>query len=120
MQSNQINKLTIEIEHSTRSQIIKGINDYKQLLSEKYLIGNGHIDGHRYEHGYNHRHNYNYQCEMSPTESSRILKKKVIEVDHILDKLCLHEWYDDHIETEINNMRPITYCLLCERTLNYS
>jgi len=104
------NERTIPIEISTRSQIIKNINDYKQLLTEKYLVGRG----------YWNRTGYNHQMEMPRKECSNILKKKVIEVDHVLDKLCLHEWYEDHIETEINNMRPITYCLLCERTLNYT
>lgn len=86
---------SITIDENTRLQIIQNINNYKQLLTEKYLVG------------------------ITNEKSKRILKTKVIESDQILDKLCLHQWYDDYIETEINNMRPITYCLLCERTLNY-
>lgn len=44
-------------------------------------------------------------------------KSEIHNLNNILDKLCIHEWYDDHIETDINEIKHVTYCLFCERNM---
>lgn len=95
----------IQLKSSNRCHIINLLKEHKQLLTQKHIISP----------------QIQSRSNIHDIDNNRLLfRKKVIEIDSVLDTLCSHEWYDDYIEDKINNMRPITYCLFCERTINYT
>ena len=93
----------VQLNSNSRYHIIELLKEHKQLLTQKHIIAP----------------KIRSRSNVHDIDNNRaFFRKKIFEIDSVLDSLCSHEWYDDHIEDKINNMRPITYCLFCERTLN--